>query len=360
MELVQTPFQIGPVYSTPRSNKERQAIATEIQSLRVKGAVIEVSPQMDQFTSRLFVIPKKDGSQRPVINLRPLNSFIENHHFKMEGMSKVRELLRCNDWMCSVDLKDAYLSVPIAEQHRRFLRFVWDEITYEFTCLPFGLCSAPRVFTKLLRPVMAHLRFQGLRTVIYLDDMLIMAEDQERLAQQIQKSLTLLENLGFIINIPKSSLTPAHQITYLGLAIDSVAMKLCLTEEKLQQTILSCRELLTRTSVTVQHLSSVIGKLTATRLAVLPAPVYTRQLQQQLIMALRATGSFKSCLTLDQASRDELHWWIHQLRRWNGRMIMTPPPDMIILSDASLQGWGAVYNGTQTGGHWSMLRRNAT
>ena len=186
LELVQTSFQIAPV-------QEWQAINTEIQALQVKQIIVAVLPCIDQFTSRLFVTPKKDGSLCPVINLKPLNRFIENHHFKMEGISKVKELLRKGDWICTVDLKDAYLSVPIARQHRKFLRFVWEGTTFEFTCLPFGLCSAPRIFTKVLRPVMAYLRFQGLRTVIYLDDILILAESRDTLVQQVHYMVQLLE-----------------------------------------------------------------------------------------------------------------------------------------------------------------------
>ena len=79
------------------SSKERLAISAEIQSLLSKGAVEEAIPQIDQFTNRLFVIPKKDGSLQPVINLRPLNCFMENFHFKMEEISKVRELLMHKD-----------------------------------------------------------------------------------------------------------------------------------------------------------------------------------------------------------------------------------------------------------------------
>jgi len=154
LELVQIPFQINQVTSVASSQRERQTIATEIQSLLAKGAITRAYPQTDQFTSRLFVIPKKDRSLRPEINLKPLNTFMANHHFKMEGISWVKELLKEGDWMCSVDLKDAYLLVAIAKQHRKYLRFVWEGITYEFTCLPFGLCSAPRIFTKLLRPAM--------------------------------------------------------------------------------------------------------------------------------------------------------------------------------------------------------------
>jgi len=74
-----------------------------------------------------------------------------------------------DDRMASIDLKDAYLSVAIAVEHRKFLRFTWAEQTYEFQCLPFGLSSALKVFTKLLKPVVG---FLGIHLVIFLDDML--------------------------------------------------------------------------------------------------------------------------------------------------------------------------------------------
>ena len=60
-------------------------------------------------------------------------------------------------------------------------------------CLPFGLCSAPRVFTKLLKPVLARLRCQGMQVIVYLNNMLVMAQELEGHLQQIT---TLLEALG--------------------------------------------------------------------------------------------------------------------------------------------------------------------
>ena len=59
-----------------------------------KGAIQEVSENEDGFYSRLFLVPKKDGQMRPVINLRPLNQFLVHNHFKMEGMHVVRDLYR--------------------------------------------------------------------------------------------------------------------------------------------------------------------------------------------------------------------------------------------------------------------------
>ena len=67
--------------------------------------------------------------------------------------------------------------------------------------------------------------------------------------------------------------------------------------------------------------------------------------------------SLRSKMILSQESLKEVQWWIHHLHEWNGRDITRPPPDLITQSDASLQGWGAVSNGTRTGGPWSGQER---
>lgn len=64
--------------------------------------------------------------------------------------------------MGHLDLKETYLLIPTAKAHWRYLRFQWKAQNYEFRTLPFDLASAPRVFTKLLRPVAAVMRKKGI------------------------------------------------------------------------------------------------------------------------------------------------------------------------------------------------------
>jgi len=113
--------------------------------------------------------------QRPVINLKALNSFFHPEHFKMEGIHTLKDLLTQGDWVAKVDLKDAYLAVPIHQSHQRFLQFQFQKKTFRFTCLPFGLSSALWVFTKVLKPALAMLCQRGVRLISYIDDILLIS-----------------------------------------------------------------------------------------------------------------------------------------------------------------------------------------
>ena len=81
----------------------------------------------------------------------------------MENLSYLKTLLLPGDFMTNKDLKDAYLSVPVDKSSRKFLRFIWKGTCYQFKALPFGLCSTPRIFTKVLKPVAAFLRRKSIR-----------------------------------------------------------------------------------------------------------------------------------------------------------------------------------------------------
>jgi hypothetical protein len=97
------------------------------------------------------------------------------------------------DYLVKIDLKDAYLTAPIWKDHQKFLPFVWKNSVMEFCCLAFGLSTAPGVFTKLMKPVVGAVRPRGIRLIIYLDDILIMAESYNLALLHAASTLNLLE-----------------------------------------------------------------------------------------------------------------------------------------------------------------------
>ena len=199
IEFHTRPWQsVIPTTSTPRENIP--VLGNEISKLLTKGAILPVKFSKMGFYSHLFLVPKKGGDLRPVIDLSNLNQFISNEHFQMENILCLKQLLNPNDFMVKLDLKDAYLTVGIHEDSQQYLRFIWKGQTYQFQALPFGLCTAPRIFTKLLKPVIAFLRMQNIRLLIYLDDILIVGSNITALNKHTQLVLELLRSLGFIKN----------------------------------------------------------------------------------------------------------------------------------------------------------------
>ena len=144
---------------TPHCSPEQnRLILEEVKELLQKGEVSVVTSPRTGFYSNLFLVSKKDGGQRSVINLKSLNQFVRTQHFNIEGIYTLNEIVRPNDWMVKVDLKDAFFTTLIHNTHKQYLKFMFREKGYQFNCLPFGLSSAPWVFTKTLKPAIALLR----------------------------------------------------------------------------------------------------------------------------------------------------------------------------------------------------------
>ena len=80
----------------------------------------------------------------------------------MDTLQSAIRLMKQNCYMASVDLRDAYYSVPIDEEYQKFLRFSWRGKLFQFTCLPNGLSSAPRLFPKILNLFMLPLERKGI------------------------------------------------------------------------------------------------------------------------------------------------------------------------------------------------------
>ena len=120
-------------------------LTKEVQNMVDKNAISRACKKQEGFQSQLFMVPKKDGGQRP-INLKKFNSFVQTEHFKMEGIQMLKDLLKPGDWMTKVDLKDAYFMIPVATDHRKLLQFKWLRETYQFNCLPFGLSALHKAF----------------------------------------------------------------------------------------------------------------------------------------------------------------------------------------------------------------------
>ncbi len=217
------------------SASKASVLQQELSSLLQKGAIEEV-PQSEVergFFSRYFLVPKRDGGLRPILDLRRLNLSLYKGKFKMLTMRTIMSQVQEGDWFVTIDLKDAYFHIQVVHRHRRFLRFAFGGKAYQYKVLPFGLALAPRTFTKCMDAALAPLRLQGIRVLNYLDDWLILAHSRELVSRHRDIVLSHIHSLGLRMNAKKSVLLPSQRTVFLGVRLDSVQMQASLAPARI-------------------------------------------------------------------------------------------------------------------------------
>ena len=145
--------------------------------------------------------------------------------------------------MTSIDLKDAYYSIPIAEEHQKYLKYVWRDQLYAFTSLPMGLTSSPRVFTRVLKPVFSYLRGQFGHTCLgYIDDSFYLGDGYTECEEATLHSIQRFVSLGFKIHPEKSVIIPTQILEFLGFILNSILVSVTLTNKKAVKILQLCQK----------------------------------------------------------------------------------------------------------------------
>ena len=361
LDFDDSPTRVSKPRAIHFSDYERECINKEMNKFLQLDIVERVEHMYDEFVSNIFIRDKKDGSHRVILNLLELNQFIAYHHFKMDTIDTVINLMRPDCFMASVDLSNAYFSIPVAKAHRKYLRFEWCGELFQFKVLPNGLSSAPRMFTKVLKPVYAHLRQMGHVATGYIDDTFIMSNSCEGCVTSIECTTGLLTSLGFYINTDKSVTIPTQELEHLGFLLNSKSMTVSLTARKKENLLSKCTQLLKARKLTIRAVAELIGLIVSSFTAVEFGRLHYRHLELNKVQALKgAAGDFDASIVLTDEAKTEIHWWIDHVMS-EIRHVDHGPFVYSLTTDASEEGWGAVFeslpvNGDQqsSGGRWTI------
>ena len=271
----------------------------------------------------------------------------------MESLKNALHMVRRNAFLASIDIKDAFYSVPVQESHKKYLKFLWAGVPYQFEAMPNGYKDAMRVFTKLLKPVFSHLREMGYVSVIYVDDSLLYGDTFEECLENVKVTLECLQELGFIIHSKKSVLRPTQIIEFLGFIINTRDMTLTLTSKKKEKVINKARNIL-QGKVSIRMVASLVGNLTSSFEAVPQGRLYYRHLELCKTTSLKMSKhNFDAPCYISNEARAEAQWWIENIGEAFAYIKAIPMIDYTIHTDASTLGWGACDDMDVSNGRWT-------
>ena len=328
-----------PIPSYSPTSIKGKALPREVLSLVEKGAV-ELTPPSLGYYSRLFVVWKATGSWRSVIDLSLLNHFVVQMRFEMETNQSVLRVVQRGDWIVTIDLKDAYLQVPVHPDSRHFLRFVAEGQVCHFKALCFGLSTAPQVFTRAMAPVSVILHDLGVQILRYLDNWLVLASSRMEALWARDVVLNLCQQFGIMVNLAKSHLNPSLSATYLGMSIESPSLRAYPSQERVSTLRSQLAEFLSCRRQGVVAWRSLLGRLSSLCLLVPGGQLRMRSLQLELRRQWDFTDKSVVVPWTPEIESD-LMWWFDTDHLLQIVSLEVQHPDLLFWFNASDQGWGA-------------------
>lgn len=324
----------------------------EINKLKNLGALSE-NKFHSGYISPIFLKEKSNGSHRLILNLKSLNFYVHAPPFRLISIEKISKIIQRNDYLVKIDISNAYYHLPISTHHRRFLSFTLGDKIFNMNCLPFGLSSAPSIFSKLSNWTASLLREKGIRVIVYLDDFLLMNQNSSLLSKQVQETVKLLEHLGWHINLKKSDLAPKTSIQYLGLIWDTKANLKRLPNSKIANFSRTILHTLRQNHWCWLTAKRLLGKLTFAS-NVVPLGLLHCRLIQIAANTLPDKRRHETYQLLKEV-KEELNWWLINLTE--ASTIQPEPVSSFITTDASDIGWGAIVDGKKLKGQWSNSQK---
>jgi len=319
---------------------QMETIDSHVESMLNQGVIRKLAEQ-EIPTSRIhpiFAIPKSSGGYRVIVDLRRTNELLSIQTFSIGSLKDALAMIEPLDFLTRVDIKDAFWHIPIYPPHHRYLGFQHRMQCYAYQVLPFGLATAPLIFTKVMRAALTKVQP---KVFSFIDDLLIAFKEVDPTPSILHQ----LRQLGFLINLEKSDLIPSRHKLYLGMELNTIKGEVTLPSTKLQLIQSDLTTLASVPRVRIKALASVIGRLNHARLA---AP----QINQEIHFLVRYLAT--------HVSKNQMIWtknpsvglpldWIQRLLHKTKTLRLVgpilsclPPPMMEIFTDASTTGWGVV------------------
>ena len=300
--------------------------------------------------NRFGVIPKKHQPQkwRLITDLSfpdhaSVNEAIDPtlcslEYTSVEEVAEAALRLGSGSLLAKIDIKSAYRLIPVHPADRLLLGMSWDNYVYVDGMLPFGLRSAPKIFTAVADALEWCIGQEGITHIFhYLDDFLIMGPPN---SATCAVNLRILEAVCHRLGVPLAPNKregPSCVLVFLGIIIDTTRGELRLPIDKLQRLLSTVDTWLSKRSCTRRELESLIGTLQHACKVIKPGRSFLRR----AIALLSVAKCQHHHIRLNAEFRSDMMWWKVFSSHWNGTAMIIPKvsPEVSITSDAS-GSWG--------------------
>ena len=292
----------------------------------------------------LSVSVNSEGKARLILDLRHVNKHIPKAKFRMEDWKVFLQYVLRGGYMFKFDLKSGYHHVDVCQSHQQFLGFQWPlgggvNRYFCFTVLPFGLSSAPYLFTKLFRPLVRYWRASDIHLVLYLDDGAGCEKDFLTTKRSSDRLRSDLVKAGLVANCDKSVWVPVQRLEWLGISWDLFNAILFISQLRIDRLISALHAFKEKLPyVTPRFVASVVGKIISLSPCVGNVSLIMSRFLQSAVTFRNAWDTPLDLSRFQYYSHclDEIDFWLDNCVKLNCRKLFEyTRPVCIICTDAS-------------------------
>ena len=334
----------------PSANGHPEVITEQIRTELEAGRLSEASPNETIHISPLGLVPKsgQQGKWRLIMDLSSprgysVNDGIDPHlcslkYAAIDQAVTFIHLIGKGTLLAKLDLKSAYRRVPVRRADQNLLGFRWQGKIYTDTALPFGLRSAPKIFSAVADALSWAMICNGVDFFIhYLDDFLFFGPPTSATTSlaSLHQAIHICTLLKFPV-APEKTVVPTDRLVFLGIEINTSSGMLSLPREKLLKLQELLRSWMDRKAAPKRELLSLLGHMSHAASVIRPGRIFVRH----LIDAAARAQAPHHFIRLTKHCRADLLWWSEFASSWNGTAICTPhDPSVWCYTDAS-GSWG--------------------
>lgn len=304
-------------------SKEDLKITKElVKDYQGKGITRPIRKEEVKHLSPVFPVPKTDKGYRLILNARRINTIFKKDTYRMETLRTILQQLKPGLWATKIDLKNAYVHIPIWRPHQGYLAFRIEQDHYCFQGLPFGLSFAPQLFTRVVDQMVVYLLRRGIVLYAYLDDLLLVHKDKDTLREQTKEALELLKRLGWSINEEKTIAEPQRELEHLGFSINFERLVLSIPKRKRLQVKKVTKELIRKAkmdSISCRDVARLTGMLQALTPGYQFAKAHMSALVECKREALAGSKDYSKPCHLTPEAKQELQFWSQHLPSLQGK-----------------------------------------
>ena len=299
------------------------------------------------------------GKKRLILDLRYVNNHLFKNKIKFDDWNSFQNYLEGNKgYLFKFDLKSGYHHVDIFEEHQTYLGFSW-EINQQthyfvFTVLPFGLSTAPFVFTKVVQTLIKYWRLHAISIVCFLDDCLGIEFGYSK-SETSKFVLNTLINAGFVINKEKSVWEPIKTLTWLGISVNLNKGCLYVSNERISSLLETIENITNHPYASARTLANLAGKIISTKFVL---GDITQLKTRFIYQCIESRVSWDKKFNINNYNKmvEDILFWKFNIRKLNNKSFYRNEiPNLFIYSDASNTALASVY---KENGKLNMCNKN--